>query len=400
MGTIISKDKKTKIMYVVGSLAKTGGTERVLIDKMNYLSTHGFEVVLITYEQGTHSMSFPVSPSVKHIDTGTRFFTLYKYHRILRIFKLWEMKKEYFSRLQNIVDFEMPDFIITTTYHLDTCGIVTQLKTTAKLIVEAHIPKAHTYDRNIRNSNYIKRFLYTLNNEYRCKKARKFDLLVALTPKAANDWKNTTQHCIVIPNPVTKYQEVIKDKIPNTNRIIAAGRLTNQKGFERLIYAFAQITNQCPEWHIDIFGDGDDKQYLNDCISKGNLQNKVFIHPSTSHIYDEYMNSDFYVMSSRYEGLPLVLIEAMSCGLPCVSFRCKYGPEDIIEDGKTGLLVKDGDIKDLAQKILWMCQHEEQRIAMSISARKSAEKYKKEHIMPIWIKLFNDFDSFLSNRIH
>lgn len=395
----ISKEKKIKIIYVVSSLAKTGGTERVLIDKMNYLSTHGFEVVLITYEQGTHSMSFPISTSVKHIDTGTRFFTLYKYNRILRIFKQWKMKKEYFLRLQNIVDSEMPDFIITTTYKFDTCGIVSQLKTTAKLIVEAHIPQAHTYEYNIRNSNLIIRLLHKLYNEYYCHKARKFDLLVALTPKAANDWKKITQQCIVIPNPVTKYQEVIKDKTPNTNRIIAAGRLTNQKGFDRLIYAFAQITNQCPEWHIDIFGEGADKQYLNNCISKSNLQNKVFIHPSTPHIYDEYMNSDFYVMSSRYEGLPLVLIEAMSCGLPCVSFRCKYGPEDIIKDGKTGLLVKDGDIKDLAQKILWMCQHEEQRIAMGISARKTTERYKKEHIMPIWIELFNDFDSFLSNKI-
>ena len=397
--SMTSKEKKIKILYIVNSLAKTGGTERVLIDKMNYLSTHGFEVVLITYEQGTHSMSFPVSSSVKHIDTWTRFFTLYKYNRLLRIFKKIEMKKEYLSRLQNIVDSEMPDYIITTTYKLDTCGIVTQLKTTAKLILEAHIPKAKTYECNIRNSNFIKRLLYKLINKYHCHKARKFDLLVALTPGAANDWKKTTQHCIVIPNPVTKYQEVIKEKISDTKRIISAGRLTNQKGFDRLIYAFAQIANQCPEWHIDIFGNGDDKQYLNDCISRCNLQNKVFIHPSTSYIYDEYMNSDFYVMSSRFEGLPLVLIEAMSCGLPCVSFRCKYGPEDIIKDGKTGLLAKDGDIKDLAQKILWMCQHEDQRIAMGISAKKSAEKYKKENIMPIWIELFNNFDSFLSNRI-
>ena len=117
---MISKEKKIKIMYIVNSLAKTGGTERVLIDKMNYLSTHGFEVILITYEQGTHCMSFPVYSSVKHIDTGTRFFTLYKYNRLLRILKQREMKKVYISRLQNIVDIEMPDFIITTTYRLDT----------------------------------------------------------------------------------------------------------------------------------------------------------------------------------------------------------------------------------------------------------------------------------------
>jgi glycosyltransferase involved in cell wall biosynthesis len=149
------------------------------------------------------------------------------------------------------------------------------------------------------------------------------------------------------------------------------------------------ISNQCPEWHVDIFGIGDEKQHLIDRIKYKKMQNKIFIHPATPKIYEEYSRSDFFVLSSRFEGLPLVLIEAMSSGLPCLSFRCKYGPEDIIEDGKNGILVEDGNIQQLAEKILWMCNHEKERNIMGIQARKTSEKYKKENIMPKWINLFN-----------
>lgn len=378
-----------KIMYLLDSLAEPGGVERVLTDKMNYLVSNGFEITVVTYQQGNHPIIFPLHPNVKHIDTSTPFYTIYKYNRIRRIFKLTQIKKQFRRVLQKIINAEKPDVIIITTYGIPTCGIVTKLDTKAKLIVEAHAPKSMTIEGNIHSKNRIRRFIDIVYNEYQCRKVKQFDLLVLLTESSYHDWKSIAKKHIVIPNPVTYFPESISHNTTPLKRIIAAGRLHPQKGYDRLIEAYAMISNQCPEWHVDIFGIGDEKQYLIDLIKYKKMQNKIFIHPATPKIYEEYSRSDFFVLSSRFEGLPLVLIEAMSSGLPCLSFRCKYGPEDIIEDGKNGILVEDGNIQQLAEKILWMCNHEKERNIMGIQARKTSEKYKKENIMPKWINLFN-----------
>lgn len=383
------KPSKT-IMYVLDSLSKHGGVERVLTDKMNYLANHGFRVVVVTFQQGNHPIIFQLSPSIKHIDTGTRFFTVYKYNRFRRIFELWKLKKKYREQMQNIVDAEDPDFIIITSYNLPTCGIVSQLDTKAKLIVEAHTPKSMTVEGNIHSKNPIRRYIDRLNNNYQCQKAKHFDYLIALTSGSAKEWGKIVKKCIIIPNPVTQFPEIIPEKKLSNKRIITVGRLHPQKGYDRLITAFSLVANKCPEWHIDIYGDGDEKQMLSNLINQYKMQERIFLHPATPTIYEQYLSSDFFVMSSRFEGLPLVLIEAMSCGLPCVSYRCKFGPEDIIDDEETGLLVKDGDLHDLAEKILWMCMHDNQRIKMGEKARKSAIRYQKEHIMPLWINLFNN----------
>lgn len=140
--------------------------------------------------------------------------------------------------------------------------------------------------------------------------------------------------------------------------------------------------------HLIQFGSGGDKEVLNEKILIDRLQNRVHIIAPTEHIYAEYQKSDFLVLSSRYEGLALVLIEAMSCGIPCIAFRCKYGPEDVITHQKDGILVTNGDVKELADQILWMATHKDERLQMGGAARETARRYQKEAIMRKWIDLF------------
>ncbi|HRM91835.1 MAG TPA: glycosyltransferase, partial [Thomasclavelia ramosa] len=125
-------------------------------------------------------------------------------------------------------------------------------------------------------------------------------------------------------------------------------------------------------------------------IIKCNVSNSIFIKEPTRYIYKEYMNSEFLVLSSRAEGFGLVLAEAMSCGRPCVSFNCPCGPDEIITDGVDGLLAKNGDVDDLAEKMEWMITHDKERKEMGIRARESAKRYDKEKIMTQWINLFNE----------
>ena len=143
------------------------------------------------------------------------------------------------------------------------------------------------------------------------------------------------------------------------------------------------------QWYIDIYGSGDEKAMLCQLIADYNLQGRIVIHEPTTDIYREYQTSDFLVLSSRYEGFALVLIEAMACGIPCVSFRCKYGPEEIVTNGINGLLVENGDVRALAESILFMINHSEERLRMGIAAREMTRCFQKDIIMKEWIELFD-----------
>ena len=375
-----------KIIYVFRHFADIGGMQRVLIDKMNYLAENGFLVTVITCEQGEHPFAFDLSSLVKHIDTNHRFFTLYKYQGIRRLYEGLIMELQFTKKLQSLSDEINPDFIITSVEPLITRAI-SKLRTPAKWIVESHVPMRFTLFESDFYQTIQTNFVLRLYERFIFKPLRKCDLLVTLTHDDAVDWEKWNKNTYVIPNPVTLYPEEIKEPSDN-NRIIFVGRLNQQKGIDYLIDAFNLIAHECPKWEIEIFGSGDLEVTLNEKIKTLRLEDRIIINPPTNHIYDEYMDSQFYVMSSRYEGFPLVLLEALSCGLPCVSFRCIYGPEDIIEDGINGLLVQDRNIEDLAQKMLWMCNHPRERAEMRICARKTASDYKKEKIMPIWVQLF------------
>jgi glycosyltransferase involved in cell wall biosynthesis len=378
-----------KITYITKSVAPIGGLERVLCDKMNYLADHGFEVQLITYEQGKHPFVFPVDERVKHTDLGICFFRLYKYSIFKRIILLLRYRRLFKKKLQKLVDKEQPDIIITTTYSMVVADLIANLKTKAKTIIESHV----AYYVMRKAPAYSKHFMLKYAAQYydnRIDRAiQKFDKMVTLTKADGVDWGKHTSNITVIPNPITYYPETVVIDRKTKHRILCAGRLNAQKGFDLLIESFALIASKCPEWHIDIFGNGEDREILLKMIKEKELEKRIFIKEPTDMIYDEYQTSDFFVLSSRYEGFGLVLAEAMACGIPCISFRCMYGPEEIITDKEDGLLVRNGDVHELAEKILWMIEHEDKRLAMGLAARQSATRYKQDFVMQQWIDMFN-----------
>ena len=195
----------------------------------------------------------------------------------------------------------------------------------------------------------------------------------------------------VIPNPVTHYPDVVDDVPKEEGRIICVGRLNGQKRIDRLISAFSMIADKYPKWHVDIYGEGDLKAALERQIQESHLQGRVVIHEPVKTIYEEYKKSQMLVLSSEYEGRPLVLIEAMACGVPCISMDCPNGPQEIIQDGETGLLVKDGDIKDLSAKIEWMIIHDVKRVVMGRNARDYAATRKQSVVMKEWKNLYVGF---------
>lgn len=375
-----------KIVYLFKSLANKGGTERILIDKMNYLAAKSsYEVYAITYEQGEHPYAYPLSPTVKHADLNCRFFTLRKYNpakRLMLAVKLFQQyKKSFNARVREI----QPDMVVCTTYSYADIYLTMNLPANIKTIIESHVAKS-SIEYGRKTTGPISTLLGGVDR-YIFKKMSRCSALVTLTQADAEAWKSVKE-AIVIPDYTSYYPEHVD--IPKESKtIISVGRLDNQqKGYDLLIEAWSKVHPIHPDWSINIYGSGGDKDKILEQIQRNNLQDSVFLHEATDRIYDKYQENAFYVMSSRYEGFALVLAEAMCCGLPCISFDCPYGPSDVIRDKEDGLLVEPENTTALAENICYLIENKEVRKTMGLKARENIKRYLPENVMPLWEKMF------------
>ena len=379
-----------KILYILKSLAALAGTERIMTAKINYLAKSGYDIMVVTYEQGKHPIVFDIDKKVVVKDINCRFFTLMKYKYPQRIFEYLKMRKVFKARIQKCVDDFNPDILITTSYSLKIMDIIYKTRGKAKCILESHVHLlSELKGENINTSNIFFKKIYSYYDKFTLRYAKRFDKIITLTKADAQTWQKYTKPCSVIPNFIenVNYEGT---KHGTLKRIISVGRLNPQKGYDLLIQSCKNVLPKNPDWRLDIFGEGAEYDKLTNMINKYNLNKQIHIKQPTKHIFNEYANSDFYVMSSRLEGLPMVLLEAMSCKLPCISFDCPHGPAEIINDGENGILVENGNIDQLAQAIEDLINDEEKRMTMGQRAQIMVEKYSPDNIMKMWVELFNE----------
>ena len=329
-----------KIVYLYSSLAITGGIERVLIDKMNYLvNRYGYEVYMITSDQGQHPVPYQLDERVHLSDLQIRFHTQYRYCGWKRILEGRRLARLYHQRLKEKLKEISPDMIVCTTSQ-NVHGLL-QIKGKIPLVVECHVNFTHL-------DSWLQR-ARTLYNNYWIGKA---DAVVTLTKGDAKNWKQ---------------------------RAIFVGRLVEQKGLPDLIKIWRIVNSRYPDWQLDVFGNGEMES-----IPDINL----FVHPPTPNIMEEYMNSSMLLMTSVYEPFGLVLPEAMSCGLPVVAFDCPYGPADIINHELDGFLVQDRDINRYADYVFQLIESPGLRQTMGAAGIKTSQRYHADKIMPQWKALF------------
>ncbi|QBI53110.1 glycosyltransferase family 4 protein [Streptomonospora litoralis] len=218
----------------------------------------------------------------------------------------------------------------------------------------------------------------------------RFDAVAVLTNRDREDYEKLLPgtRLVRIPNAVHSLEQKPSDH--SSKIALAAGRLGPQKGFDMLIPAFKKVVERHPDWQLRIFGTGKKRDELRALIEKHHLYNHVLLMGHTDHMDDELAKSSFYILSSRFEGLPMVVIEAMAHALPVVSFDCPTGPADVITDGKDGLLVPPKNIDALAEAISKMMADRELRSAMGAEALKTAESYGPQTVHPMWEELFSD----------
>lgn len=187
----------------------------------------------------------------------------------------------------------------------------------------------------------------------------------------------------VIPNPVT--MPGASAWTPDARIIVAVGRLTEQKGFDLLLAAFDRIAAQVPGWTLRIWGEGQARATLERQRASLGLERQVEL-PGVTAIQGSWSEgAGMFVLSSRYEGFPNVLMEAMAAGLPVIAFDCDYGPAELVRHDRSGVLVPNGDIEELAQAMLHLIGDPSARSRLARAARKSSATYADERVADCWL---------------
>ena len=376
-----------KIVYLYTALLTIGGADRVISNKANYFAEKfGYDVTIITDSQGNVSPVFPLSPKVHLINLNIMFGQQYQHSILLRGYYYLKLMRKYKCRVIEELRKIKPDFTISAFgRELD---FLPELDDGSLKIEEVHVVK-----RYIRNFHRMENgsFLYRLVAKHWRKKmedaVKKLTALVVLTEKDAVEWKSVCDHIYVVPNSLPFFEEESSDY--SFKNIISVERLSEEKGFDLLIEAWALIHDQYPEWRIQVYGEGLLENDLEEMIKEKDIKSSFILKDPVKDIRKEYLSSSFLVSSSRFEGFGMALIEAMSCGLPCISFDCPSGPSEIISDNVDGLLVKNGDIKELSEKIAYMIEHSDERKMMGQRAKKNVIRYSEDVIMERWRELFN-----------
>lgn len=353
---------KKHIGFLIMNFANKGGTERVTSIVANELSKRGYKVSVISCQQGEYS-------NYKTCE-GVELYSLHgenKNNSALR-------KVHVISGLKNVVKNQKIDVMIAVDVALYLYLLPLQLKKICKCVAWEH------FNYFISGSTTVK---------YARKIAAKYaDCVVVL---GQNDYNNYKSHykkinrIEYIYNPIALNLNVVTPM--TSKRIIAVGRLSKQKGFDLLIDAWARIEKDFPEWRVDIYGDGSLKEELQQQIQARNL-NHIRLCGYAADIEKEYLTSSIFALSSRFEGFVLVLMEAQAKGLPCVSFNCKEGPAETIDDGVNGYLVKEGDIEEFAEKLKLLMDNDALRKEFASKAKKDLYRFETSSIIDKWELLF------------
>lgn len=369
-----------RLLYIADTLALHGGLERVLTQKVNWLAEHGYEICVVTVNQGNKPICYSLHKDVQYRDLNVLFYKQYNYTGWKRLLKVMKMNRQFCKRLSDIVKNYSPGVIDCT--RLEYVRNILRVKGGVPLVFESH---SSCLCESFENNGLLRR-LHIWYFKIALKKA---DMVVALTEGDAKEWRKYSPYVCVIPNVVSLNPN---DKLCDcsSKTVIFVGRLSKQKGLDYLLRVWSSVHQMYPDWKLNIYGDyGAEKNER--LLQIRRMNTNIVVHEPTINIFDKYKENSVLLLTSIYEPFGLVLPEAMSCGLPVVSFDCPYGPSDIINDGIDGFLVKSGDIGCFVNRVCSLIQNQQLRIKMGHEGAVSSRRFDTIHIMPLWEKLFNSF---------
>ena len=372
-----------KIIYCHADVYNPGGMERVLLNKLRWLAARGgYELMVVTTDQNGRPPFYTFPPEVRMVDLGINYKADNGRNPVAKILSYFRKRRLHRKALTELLMREKADIVVSL--YPSESSFIPSIKDGSKKVLELHFNKFFRLQ-------YHRSGLLGLADKFRTwqdeRIVRRFDKFVVLTREDAGYW-GALPNLEVIPNaalvPPVKAASVAENK-----RVIAVGRLDYQKGFDRLLEAWALLPTALREtWRLDIFGQGEWEQMLKDKTKELGIAESAHINKPTDKIFEEYAASSFLAMSSHYEGFPMVMIEAMACGLPAVCFDFLCGPKDIITPGINGITVKEGDTLALADALQEVMDDPAMLQQMSQQALEISKTYSEEAVMSRWESLF------------
>lgn len=360
-----------KLLYITNGITGAGGLERVLAIKASVLAEdYGYEVHIVSLNEDNSKTFFEFSPKISQ-------------HTVQVMGNSIQYITRYIKGLKRKVKEINPDIISVCDDGLKGFFLPIIIDSRILIIYERHVSKMIEVTAS---QTLITKISNTLKFRLMNYLAKSFDRFIVLTESNKNEWK--LKNIQVIPNPLPFFPERISSL--QNKRVIAIGKQSYQKAYDLLIESWAQLPEHHQDWELHIYGKIEKDLQLADMAEGLGISKQIFFHSPEKKVEGKIIESSIFVLSSRYEGFGMVIIEAMSCGLPVVSFDCPHGPGDIIENNKTGFLVEYGNTSKFAEKLQLLMSDEELRVQMGSAGRKTSKKYNQENIIPQWDGLFKN----------
>jgi len=342
-----------------------------------YVRHYGCDVYVIASDQGQHKIPYDLDERIHFMDLNIRFYQRYKYKWWRRPFIYRQLSLKYHKLLQEQLETIQPDVLVCTS--IQDVRLLLKIRGEIPLVVESHI--------NFMHPDTLLHQVQKWMNNYWIGKA---EAVVTLTDGDAEDWRRMSKHVHIIPNVVHLNDTNLYSDCM-AKRVLFVGRFEEQKNIGDLISIWQLVHPKFPDWQLDMYGDGALwEKYKQEADA---LNINIEIHKPTAQIMDVYCNSSIFVLTSLYEPFGLVIPEAMSCGLPVVSYDSPYGPASIISDGEDGFLIPMHNRQAFADRICQLIEDESLRQCMGKKAVLSSQRFSADKIMPMWKELFERLTS-------
>ncbi|MCC8147555.1 glycosyltransferase family 4 protein [Akkermansia sp.] len=381
-----------KIAYVLDDLDAAGGIQAVTRAKAAALAAvPGNEVMLVTANDSRRTAS-SLPSGVKVVHLGINYYED-DWKGFLYVLKgILIRRRRHAKALRKALDELCPDIVVSVGQSEKFMIPRLSRGKPWKTVREFHYSGTYRKDYARLQGGWRACAVAAISDFYEFGFGRgTYDATVVLTRQDREEnWKGR-KGVHVIPNPCVWSPE--KASSLDQPCAVAIGRLVPVKGFDLLIRAWEKVAAVHPDWELEIWGDGPEREPLGRLIREKELEGKVLLRGATVDVQEKLLQSSMLVFSSLFEGFGMVLVEAMACGVPCVAFECPCGPRDVISPEKDGLLVPPGNTEELARAIIRLVEHPEERSRMGEAARRKAARYALDSVCAAWMDLFHELNA-------